>query len=89
VILSSNNQNLFYPTTFNLSLTNIQLISDYRTSNGYERAMELMDDEDDEQNIPSDIDSQVSVTNFTLYLTYFSRQPFFSDVSSSILHTAT
>lgn len=36
--------------------------SDYRTSNGYERAMELMDDEgDDSQNVQSDIDSQVSV----------------------------
>lgn len=34
--------------------------SDYRTANGYERAMDLMDDEgDDSQNVQSDIDSQV------------------------------
>lgn len=46
--------------------------SDYRTSNGYERAMELMDDEgDDSQNVPSDIDSQVSTfyaQTFHVYL---------------------
>jgi hypothetical protein len=36
--------------------------SDYRTANGYERAMELIDDEgDDSQNVPSDIDSQVKL----------------------------
>jgi hypothetical protein len=34
-------------------------ISDYRTSNGYERAIEMDDDDDDSDHIPSDIDSQV------------------------------
>lgn len=44
---------------YNQSMT-ISFFSDYRTSNGYERAMDLMDDEgDDSQNVQSDIDSQV------------------------------
>lgn len=34
--------------------------SDYRTTNGYERAMDMDDEGDDSQNVPSDIDSQVS-----------------------------
>lgn len=37
----------------------LQYFSDYRTTTGYERAMEMDEEEDDSQHIPSDIDSQV------------------------------
>ena len=53
------------------------VFSDYRTSNGYERAMELMDDEgDDSQNVPSDIDSQVIIFYAELFQFYLIKMYF-------------
>lgn len=58
--------------------------SDYRTTSGYERAMEMDEEEDDSQHIPSDIDSQVRLEVFAVILSTIFTHDLFINFQMSL-----